>query len=228
MTPYRIRIRLEDEPGRLGRAATALSKLGINILDVDVQSDDGELWADDLLIDFPFPIDPSTIDHALHLAGVELVDLRPADSHEVVDSTVHCLELVDALAADRAITDDTAVRAARAIVRSDLAWITPLPVLSLHGVAADAMISGDVTQAREWAKLVRGDAPVWTLAVPFDHGLHRRVLTLLRRAPRFSYTESARVGALLRVVATLATSLPPRDPRDVRSAPAHPQARTAI
>ena len=98
MTPYRARIILPDEPGRLGRAATALSRLGVNILDIDVQSDDGQLWADELLIDFPFTVDPDMIDQALRIAGVELIDLRPADSHEVVDSTVHTLELVQVLA----------------------------------------------------------------------------------------------------------------------------------
>lgn len=226
MTPYRARIRLADQPGRLGLAATALSTLGVNILDVDVQSDDGVLWVDDLLIDFPFPIDPSTIDVVLQEAGVELVDLRPADSHEVVDATVHCLDLVHALAAGGAITDDRVSRAVAALLRADLAWITPLPVLAVRGVAAEAMISGEPTQAREWVKVVRGDVgPVWTLAVPFAEGDALRVVSLMRRGPRFSCTEAARAGALMRVVAASRTT---RGCGPVRPAPAHPQARTAI
>ena len=207
MTPYRARIILPDEPGRLGRAATALSRLGINILDIDVQSDDGQLWADELLIDFPFTVDPDLIEQALRVAGVELVDLRPADSHEVVDSTVHTLELVHALAGHGAIDDQRATRAVRSIIRSDLAWITPLPLLSLAGAAAAAMISGEVTQEREWAKLLAGHGDtVWTMAVPFDEDGHRRVVTVLRRTPHFSFTEAARVQALMRVI----TSLPGR------------------
>jgi ACT domain len=182
MTPYRARIILPDEPGRLGRAATALSRLGINILDIDVQ----------------------------------------ADSHEVVDSTVHTLELVHALAGHGAIDDQRATRAVRSIIRSDLAWITPLPLLCLTGAAAAAMISGEVTQEREWAKLLAGHGDtVWTMAVPFDEDGDRRVVTVLRRAPHFSFTEAARVQALMRVI----TSLPGRAARHLgassRAMPGH-------
>ena len=202
MHPYRLRILLADEPGRLGKAATALSEIGINILDVDVQGADGPVWADDLLIDPAIPLDTATIDHALREVGIELVDLQPADPHDVVDCAVRCLDVVRRLA-DGGTRDPSVTGAARRIVPAELAWLTPVPLLALRGVTADAMISGTALQSREQVQLLPSPSGAWALAVPFEVAEQRRVLTLLRRAPRFSFTETARLEALLRVVTAL-------------------------
>jgi hypothetical protein len=210
MHPYRLRILLADEPGRLGRAATALSEIGINILDVDVQGADGQLWADDLLIDASVPLDTPTIDHALRMVGIRLVDLQPAEPHDVVDCAVRCLDVVRGLA-EGGTSDPAVTAAARRIVRAELTWLTPIPLLALRGVTAHAMISGAALQSREQVKLLPAAAGAWALAVPFEFDGQRRVLTLLRRAPRFSFIETARLEALLRIVTALEAGDPARD-----------------
>jgi hypothetical protein len=212
MHPYRLRILLADEPGRLGKAATALSEIGINILDVDVQGPDGQVWVDDLLIDPSVPLDTATIDHALRMVGIELVDIQPADAHDVVDRAVRCLDVVRVLA-EGGSSDQSVTAAARRIVPAELAWLTPVPLLALRGATAAAMIAGTALQSREQVQLLPSARGAWALAVPFDVDGQRRVLTLLRRAPRFSSSETARLEALLRVVAALEASDGDRDHR---------------
>lgn len=202
MTPHRLRILLADEPGRLGRAALALSELGVNILDVDVQRADGTRWTDDLLVELAADVDRDAVAAALDLVGVELLDLRPADSHDLVDGVTRALDVAHSLMSGAAPDDDRILVAVGQLTRVELAWITPNRLLALHGVTAEAMITGSPHQHREWSKsLHAGDGPVWALAVPFDHGDHRRVVTVLRTAPRFTFSETARLQALLRVAA---------------------------
>lgn len=214
MTPYRLRILLADEPGRLGRAAMALSELGVNILDVDVQSSDGIHFADDVLVDLGAHVDPSMVDAALAGAGIELLDLRQADSHDAVDAIVRALDIAHALCAGPTPDDERVLDAVAQLVPSDRAWLTPEKLLALHGAAAEAMISGSPHQRREWAKSVRNDdGPLWTLAIPFDCGDDRRVLTVMRRGPRFTFSETARLQAVLRIAGSRMRVRRHREPR---------------
>lgn len=200
MDPYRVRVRLADTPGRLGSAAAALGAFGINIIDVDVHSVDGGAFADDLLIDLTVPIDLPVVEYALRQADCELVHLQRVDPHELTDSLTRALELAHGLAAG-GVDDDQLAEAARTLVRADLASITTVhddgPLL--RGVAAEAVRRGSATQRREPTLRLahRGDFP-WVLAIPFEQGPVRRVLGLARRNPSFSFTETARVQALLR------------------------------
>lgn len=220
MTPYRLRILLADEPGRLGNAALALSGLGVNILDVDVQNADGVRFADDLLVDLGAHVSPPILDAALADAGIEMLDLRQADSHDVVDGIARALDIAHSLSTGTAPDDDRLLDAVGQLVRTDRAWITPVRVLALHGATAEAMISGSPHQRREWSKSLPGiDGPAWALAIPFDSRDQRRVLTVLRPAPRFTYTETARLQALLRVAAPRLRARGTRPPRPL--VPAH-------
>ena len=64
-------------------------------------------------------------------------------------------------------------------------------------MTSEALITETPHQRREWVKwLAPASEPMWSLAVPFDDG-ELRVLAVLRRAPRFTYTETARLRALL-------------------------------
>ena len=198
MDVYRLRLQLDDQPGRLGRLASALGGLGVNILDVDIHSIDGSHRADELLIDLTRPVDLPALEHAVRRAGSRLSCLHAADPHELVDSDTRCLELARAMINAGAGTAPAA-EAARRLVRAELCWIATESGVALTGVAGRALEDGAAHQAREPVKRLVGARSPWSLAVPFATDGSRRVLVLVRRSPSFSFTETARVRALLGV-----------------------------
>lgn len=211
MRLHRLRIELDDAPGHLGRAAAALGALGVNILDVDVHGIAGDRRDDELLVDLTVPLDLPAVEAALRDVGCEVVDIRPSDPHELIDAGTRCLELAGGLIADQPVSDDRMGELVRALVRADLSWVGPVPGMSPSGVAARALESGAPAQGRDPVKRSpRGDDVPWSLAIPFSAGERRRVLVLVRRRPRFSFTETARAQAFLRLGAVVAGTVTQR------------------
>ena len=207
MRLHRLRIQLDDSPGSLGQAATALGTLGVNILDVDVHGVGGDHRADVLIVELTVPLDLPAVEAALRRVGSALVDVRRADPHELVDLSTRCLELAAGLVAEGLRSDEQVGELVRRVVRSDLWWVGPVPGISVTGVAARALDRGAPAQDQEPVKRL---APVadraWSLAIPFSMLGPQRVLVLVRCGPRFSFTETARAQALLRLASVTAAT----------------------
>lgn len=206
MNLYRARIQVADSPGHLGRAAAALGALGINILDVDVQSLRGDYSADDLLIDLTRPIDLPTIALTLESVGCEVLDVQPVDAHQLIDLPTYTLELARMLVENREpLSAEVIAEYARRLVHADLAWIGPNRAVSPRAALDRVLETGVAAQTGE--PLAHGS--LWSLAIPFDGVAPPQVLVLVRERLKFSYAESARVEALMRL-AQSAADLPQR------------------
>ena len=81
MRVYRLRVQLDDSPGRLGQAAAALGAIGVNILDVEVHGLDGDRRADEFLVDLTVPLDLPAVEQALRNVDCVVTDLRRAGPH---------------------------------------------------------------------------------------------------------------------------------------------------
>jgi hypothetical protein len=95
---FLIRIQLPDRPGALGAVATALGKMGVDILSLDVVERRSGIAIDDLVVELPSGRLPDVlITAAESVEGVEVDAVRPwagvLDTHRE-------LELVEEIAAD--------------------------------------------------------------------------------------------------------------------------------
>jgi ACT domain len=95
---FLIRVQLPDRPGALGAVATALGKVGVDILSVDVVERRSGVAIDDLVVEIPSGRLPDVlITAAESVEGVEVDAVRPwagvLDTHRE-------LELVEDVAAD--------------------------------------------------------------------------------------------------------------------------------
>lgn len=194
----RLQIALDDVPGRLGSVAAALGGLGINILDVDVHTVTSGQRVDELLVDLVLPMDLPAVDHAVRSAGGSLLAAEAADPHELRDPVTAALDAVHSAASSG--TTATAIEdAARFIVRADLAWFSRPAVGGDAGVIGRVLEAGSPVQEAACIKRL-GRGPAWSLGVPCALS---GVLVMIRRGPKFTYTETARVQALLRLVDAL-------------------------
>ncbi len=203
MDLHRIRVQLRDTPGQLARVAGALGDLGVNILEVDLHSVVGAARADEMLVDLTRPLDLRAVELAVLKAGAEVLDIAPADPHELKDPVTRALELAYGFLRE---SDHSALAdLAAALVRADQGAIVPASGLD-PVAAASARVGGGGRQSRERAD---DDTLEWTLSIPFHDGHEHLVLTLSRRQPHFSFTEMARVRALLGLVPRTAPSAQP-------------------
>ncbi len=97
---FLIRVQLPDRPGALGAVATALGKVGVDILSLDVVERRSGIAIDDLVVELPAGRLPDVlITAAESVDGVEVDAVRPwagvLDTHRE-------LELVEEIAADPA------------------------------------------------------------------------------------------------------------------------------
>ncbi|HET9256797.1 MAG TPA: ACT domain-containing protein [Pseudonocardiaceae bacterium] len=97
---FLIRVQLPDRPGALGAVATALGKVGVDILSLDVVERRSGVAIDDLVVELPSGRLPDVlITAAESVEGVEVDAVRPwagvLDTHRE-------LELVEEIAADPA------------------------------------------------------------------------------------------------------------------------------
>jgi hypothetical protein len=95
---FLIRVQLPDRPGALGAVATALGKVGVDILSLDVVERRSGIAIDDLVVELPTGQLPDVlITAAESVPGVEVDAVRPwagvLDTHRE-------LELVEQIAAD--------------------------------------------------------------------------------------------------------------------------------
>ncbi len=198
---------MDDLPGRLGQIAGALGSLGVNILEVDVQGTNGESRTDELVVDLSIPIDLPALEHAVANAGGRVEALLPADPHELRDRVVEGIEIAGAL---RARSDhERLAEGAKRLVGAELACVVtpralhePLVVERVRRTESPAQVEAPAKLARRYG------GPTWWLGLPLGEPSEAPVLVLVRRGPRFSFTETARVQALLRAGG------PPRSPSD--------------
>ncbi|QVQ52764.1 hypothetical protein J4H86_02745 [Spiractinospora alimapuensis] len=105
---WRIRAAVRDTPGALAALATELSRIGVNIQLVQVHPGETST-TDEFLVTSPEGIDRDDLDAATRRAGVEGDPaIRPADAHELADTTSYALTLV-ASVADGALTVEEAL-----------------------------------------------------------------------------------------------------------------------
>ncbi len=207
MQLLRMRFEIDDSPGSLGRIATALGELHINILEFDLHSVDDDMRVDEMLIRTAVPLDLPAIAHELHRAGCRMISIGEAAMQDLTDPITRSLRLASAarLHADR---DVGVAEAAEALVRADLSLVmesaaNPFPLVDR------VRSTGVVQQDRAPCQLL-GPAPAapWCLAVPFPPPDSHKVMVLLRRTERFTHTEIARVQALLLATADDQASAP--------------------
>jgi hypothetical protein len=96
---YLLRVLLPDRPGSLGALATALGRVGADIVSLDVVESGPEGAVDDILVELPpAGLADVLITAAQSVPGVAVESLRPHSGGREIHRD---LDLVDALAADR-------------------------------------------------------------------------------------------------------------------------------
>jgi|GEM_PF-284209 len=204
MQLWTARVELDDCSGRLAPLVQAIAELGASIVDLDVHRLGEGRVADDLVIDMPVPVDAPLLGHTLERAGARVVWLRPADPHELADRTTRALDLAAGALSQPGMGFDVLAASAAHLVGAELAWAGPVPGCDPPPLAADALATGTPLRGRHHVKRLPPSphgAPPWALAVPVEvPGPARAVVVLVRRDPPFSFTETARVQAFLRLV----------------------------
>ncbi|QIS12777.1 amino acid-binding protein [Nocardia arthritidis] len=98
---WRIRVRLDNKPGRLEQLAKQLGDRRANILTVHVHHlENGVL--DELVVSTPAGLPPQRLDHAIARAGGTVIGIWPASAITLVDGQTRALELAARVATDPA------------------------------------------------------------------------------------------------------------------------------
>ena len=148
---FLIRVQLPDRPGALGAVATALGKVGVDILSLDVVERRSGIAIDDFVVELPSGQLPDMlITAAESVEGVEVDAVRPwagvLDTHRE-------LELVEEVAADPAHGLQTFTEGVPKIIRAGWAIVLSLAGGQPHRVTAS--LAAPETGA--------GDLPWWPL-----------------------------------------------------------------
>ncbi len=211
MELWRLRVEADDEPGQLAAIAEALAASGANIVSLDVHAIDVNHVADDLVVATAGPVEKSALGDVLAPLDARLVDLRRADAHELVDATTQALAAASRLVGAGADLDGLGAAIAQA-VQCELSYVrAAVDGLHLTDVEARALAEGRPVRGRGLVKRLPSDADgAWVLAVPSN--LHGRphVAVAARRSPRFSFTETARIRALVGVAEAVVGASAPR------------------
>jgi RimJ/RimL family protein N-acetyltransferase len=99
---WRVHVRLEDRPGRLGVVATAVGAAGCDIVSLHVvgePSDDGTV-TDELLVRVPDDVEAAALVESVRAAGIPCTLLVRADATELSDPATTALALARMVAAD--------------------------------------------------------------------------------------------------------------------------------
>lgn len=196
---HRLRIELDDVPGRLGQVAVALGSIGVNILDVDVQSS-GWASVDEVVADFAVPVDLAAVEHAVRGAGGALLDVSPVDAHELRDRATTALELAASLFHADEAGPGRLSEAARQLAGAELVWhVCGEEAATRHEVVRRVLETRSPAQVEAPVKVLPGGRAWWLGLLLDRRGGDRDVLVLIRRGSRFTFTETARVQALLRL-----------------------------
>lgn len=205
MQLWTTRVEFDDRCGQLAKLTAAIAALGASIVDLDVHRLGNDQVADDLVIDAKVPLDAPLLAFALEQAGARVASLRPADPHELADRATRALDIAAGALSGPDVTTEALAAHAAQLVQAQLAWVGPAPGCEPPPLAADALASGTPSRGRLPVERLPPQAdgePTWGLAVPVDRpGAPRAVLVLVRPNPAFSFTETARVQAFLRLCA---------------------------
>ncbi|MGZ4664322.1 MAG: amino acid-binding protein [Frankiaceae bacterium] len=216
---YLLRVVLPDKPGSLGALATALGKVGADIVSLDVIERGPAGAVDDILVELPVGGLADTLLTAAHgVPGVTVEALRPYQAGHDIHRD---LELVDALAGEPALALEVLAEHAPEVFRAGWAVVVEQRTwdLSSHIVARSAG-APQLPFRTPWMPLseprrlaATGDwvPPRWKevgmelIAAPLG-GANLAVLIGRRGGPRFRDSELVRLAHLAGLTATVAVS----------------------
>ncbi|MGH3773602.1 MAG: ACT domain-containing protein [Pseudonocardiaceae bacterium] len=212
---FLIRVQLPDRPGALGAVATALGKVGVDILSLDVVERRSGIAIDDLVVELPSGRPPDVlITAAESVEGVEVDAVRPwagvLDTHRE-------MELLEEIAADPAHGLQTFTDGVPKIIRSGWALVLSAAGGQPHRVAASFAAPKTIAADLPWWPLRRAtildgeDAwvpPPWRelgteLAATPLGGAERALLVGRPGGPMFRAAEVARLEHLAGIVAVV-------------------------
>lgn len=211
MDLYRFRIELTDAPGSLAAIARAFAAAGANICEFDVQSVDGQVRADELLVEVPSEADAEQLATTLNDRGFNVTDVRSAAARERTDVIAKSFQVAAAALRSPSRFDDPAKwlsEAVRQVVRCDRVKVVSGRAARSYDSARLALESGCAAQVEVPTVPSLGGPSEWSLAVPTRWSEPDTFVVLSRDNPRFSFTESARVEALVSVLAATLTTEP--------------------
>ncbi|APU20266.1 ACT domain-containing protein,acetyltransferase (GNAT) family protein [Actinoalloteichus sp. GBA129-24] len=96
---WRLRVSVEDRPGRLAFLTGVLAGLSVDIRSLEVHPTDAGI-VDELLVDAPTSVTAADLAEALLRAGGTQPHVVPADRHELTDPPARALGLAARIAAD--------------------------------------------------------------------------------------------------------------------------------
>lgn len=200
MELWRARIEADNTPGQLAEIAGALGRVGANIVSLDVHATGASSVADDLIVAVDGGLDADAFCALLAPLDARLLDLGRADAHELVDPVTRAVEAAGRVARAQGSVEVLAAAIAQ-IVPVEVAYVRPVVEgLPLAGVAARAVAEGRAVLGREPVKsMPTGPDGAWVLAAPAVLGGRSHVGVAVRRSPRFSFTETARLRAVMGV-----------------------------
>ncbi|MEV2278169.1 amino acid-binding protein [Nocardiopsis sp. NPDC049922] len=170
---WSVRVTLADLPGGLAALTARFASLGVDIRLVRVHPDEAET-TDEFLVSAPAHVVEETLYSAVLGAGVRDAIVRPADVHELSDTTSRTLRLVSALVEGAA---------------------------TLEGALLSLASAQDVERAEEAPDgMGREDTDGTTMTLPAPDGT---VLVVRRVGVPFTAVEFARCRALVQVAASL-------------------------
>jgi len=200
MELWRARIEAENTPGQLAEIAGALARVGANIVSLDVHATSASRVADDVVVAVDEALDADAFNELLAPLDARLLDLGRADAHELVDPVTRAVEAAGRVVRAQASVEALATAIAQ-VVPVEVAYVRPVVEgLPLTGVAAQAIAEGRAVLGREPVKsLPAGPDGAWVLAGPAVLDGRPHVGVAVRRSPRFSFTETARLRAIVGV-----------------------------
>jgi ACT domain len=212
---FLIRIQLQDRPGALGAVATALGKVGVDILSVDVVERRSGVAIDDLVVELPSGRLPDVlITAAESVEDVEVDAVRPwagvLDTHRE-------LELVEEIAANPSHGLQTFTDGVPKIIRAGWAVVLTVEEGKPQRVAASFAAPETVAEELPWWPLRRATIldgedswvpPPWRelgteLAATPLGGPERALLVGRPGGPMFRAAEVARLEHLAGIVAVV-------------------------
>ncbi len=212
---FLIRIQLPDRPGALGAVATALGKVGVDILSLDVVERRSGIAIDDLVVELPAGRLPDVlITAAESVDGVEVDAVRPwagvLDTHRE-------LELVEEIAADPAHGLQAFTDGVPKIIRAGWAVVLGVSGGQPHRLAGSFAAPETIVADLPWWPLRRATTldgedpwvpPPWRelgteLAATPLGGTDRALLVGRPGGPMFRAAEVARLEHLAGIVAVV-------------------------
>ena len=206
---FLLRLILPDRPGMLGAVATALGRVGADIVSLDVVERGPDGAVDDLLVQLPpGGLADVLITSACSVEGVVVESLRP---YLGADDLHRDLELVDELAAAPADALRTLVDLGPGVFRAG--WAVLLAGTDVLAASAGAPETADLRLPPTGAARRVDATETWVperwrqlgleLVVAPVGGPHRVVLVGRPGGPRFRASEVARLAHLAGLVATV-------------------------